>query len=627
MGHAHKVFGEMPVRDSGCWNAMVSGFCQNGAAGEAVGVFHEMVREGAKIDSVTIASLLPVCAPLDNASLGVLVHGFAVKYGLESDVFVSNALIDMYSKLGLLEDAQQVFDGMGRRDLVTWNSMIAAYEQGAYPKKALMLFDKVKRCGFQPDVLTLVSVASAVAQLGDAISGRSVHCYVLRRGWDVSNIFVGNAILDMYGKIGNIEYAHKVFYWMPVKDEISWNCLITGYSQNGLSNEATEVYDAMVNCEGVTPTQATLVSVLPACSHVGALRKGLRIHGRAIQMGLELDLFIGTCLIDMYAKCGRLDEAMLLFEEVPRKTSYPWNAIVAGHGVHGHGEMAVKLFEDMQQEGVGPDHITFVSLLSACSHAGLVDHGHHYFQLMKARYAIEPTLKHYSCMVDLLGRAGHLNDAYEFIKSMPLTPDAGVWGALLAACRIHGNVELADVASNRLFEIDPENVGYYVLLSNMHAKSGNWEGAGEVRSLARQRQLMKTPGWSSVEVNNEMNVFYMGNQSHPRFEEICKEIINLSAKMKSIGFVPDYRFVLQDVEDDEKEHILTMHSERLAIAYGIISTLPKTPIHIFKNLRVCGDCHTATKFISRITEREIIVRDSNRFHHFKGGSCSCRDYW
>ncbi|XP_020257498.1 pentatricopeptide repeat-containing protein At4g33990 [Asparagus officinalis] len=627
MGYAQKKFDEMPMRDSGCWNAILSGYCQNGEANEVVRVFDEMVREGVEIDTVTVASILPVCAPLDDALMGVLVHGFATKCGLDTDLFVLNALIDMYGKLGLLEDARNVFDAMGRKDLVTWNSMISAYEQGAYPKIALSLFDRMQRCGFQPDMLTLVSLASAVAQLGDGINSRSVHCYVFRRGWDSSNVFVGNAIIDMYGKVGDVEYARRVFDWMPVKDVISWNSLITGCSQNGFSNEATEIYEAMEKSEGVTPSQGTFVSVLPACSHVGALRKGMKIHGRSIQIGLELDVFVGTCLIDMYAKCGRLDEAMLLFAKVPRRTSYPWNAIISGLGVHGHGDKALELFEEMQQEGVKPDNVTFISLLSACSHSGLVDHARHYFGLMKSGYGIEPSVKHYACMVDLLGRAGHLNDAYEFIKNMPLRPDAGVWGALLGACRIHGNVELGDIASNRLFEVDPENVGYYVLLSNMHAKSRNWEGVGEVRSLAKNRQLMKTPGWSSIEVDNKMNVFFMGNQSHPRFEDIYKEMVNLLAKMKSIGYVPDYNYVLQDVEDDEKEHILTMHSERLAIAFGIISTLPKTTIHIFKNLRVCGDCHTATKFISRITEREIIVRDYNRFHHFKGGSCSCGDYW
>ncbi|KAG0499382.1 hypothetical protein HPP92_004073 [Vanilla planifolia] len=431
----------------------------------------------------------------------------------------------------------------------------------------------------------------------------------------------------MYGKISKVEYSRKVFDRMVFRDVISWNSLITSYSQNGLANEAIELYEDMEKCEGLKPVQGTLASILPACSHLGALRKGMKVHGQAIKVGLHLDVFVGTCLIDMYAKCGRLADAMTLFLTIPRSSSGPWNAIIAGHGIHGHGNKALELFSQMEQQGIHPDHITFVSLLSACSHAGLFQPGEEYFQLMKSKYNIEPMVKHYACIVDLLGRSGHLESAYKLIQNMPLQPDAGVWGALLAACRIHGNVELGRLASTFLFEIDPKNVGYYVLLSNLYAKDGEWKGVNQVRALARQRELFKVPGWSSIEVNGQMNLFFTGSQSHPRYEEMYQKLVTLLAKMKNLGYIPDSSFVLQDVEDDEKEHILTNHSERLAIAFGIISTSERSALHIFKNLRICGDCHNATKYITRITEREIIVRDSNRFHHFKDGSCSCQDHW
>ncbi|XP_058089519.1 pentatricopeptide repeat-containing protein At4g33990 [Magnolia sinica] len=624
---ARRVFDEMLVRDLGSWNAMISGYCQNGKAAEALWLFEEVLLDGERMDSVTVSSVLPVCAPLQDHLMGRLIHVYVIKHGLDFDVFVSNALINMYAKLGYMRDAQRVFDGMEVRDLVSWNSMIAAYEQAGEPIAALGFFHEMKGNGLRPDVLTVVSLASVAAQSGYCQNGRSVHGFVMRRGWISEDIFVGNALVDMYAKMGKIDDAQKVFDRMLMKDVISWNTLITGHAQNGLANEAIELYHMMDEYEGIVEDQGTLVSVLPAISHVGALQQGMRIHGRSIRVGLHLDVFVGTCLIDMYTKCGRLDDAMLLFRQVPTRSSVPWNAIISGHGIHGHGEKALYLFGEMQQEGVKPDHITFVSLLSACSHAGLVDQGQQCFQLMRECYKIEPTVKHYACMVDLLGRAGHLDTAYEFIESMPVRPDASVWGALLGACRIHGNVELGALASDRLFEIDSENVGYYVLLSNIYAKIGKWEGVDKVRSLARERGLKKTPGWSSIVVNNRVHVFFTGNRSHPQCEDIYKELGLLLAKMKSLGYVPDYSFVLQDVEEDEKEHILTSHSERLAIAFGIINMPPKSPIQIFKNLRVCGDCHNATKFISVITEREIIVRDSNRFHHFKDGSCSCGDYW
>ncbi|KAL2467541.1 Pentatricopeptide repeat-containing protein [Forsythia ovata] len=624
---AHKLFKDMPSRDMGCWNAVISGFCQNGNANEALSVLDDMRLEGVDMDAVTISSILPICAQKHDLLHGMLIHLYVIKNGLEFDVFVSNAFINMYAKFGKLEFSQRIFDQMVVRDLVSWNSIIAAYEQNDYPHDALKFFYEMQRNKFQADLLTLVSLASSIAQTRDSLSGKSIHGFSIRRCWIMEDAVIGNAVVDMYAKIGALDSARKVFEELPCKDTISWNTMITGYTQNGLADEAIEVYRIMKDCEDFTPYQGTWVSILPAYAHIGALRDGMRTHGQVLKVGLDTDVFLGTCLIDLYGKCGRLDDAMFMFYEVPRASPVPWNAIISCHGLHGHGETCMQLFRDMLDEGVKPDHVTFLSLLTACSHSGLVDQGKWCFDVMQHKYGIKPTLKHYGCMVDMFGRAGRLDVAYNFIECMPLRPDASVWGALLGACRIHGNVELGKKASDRLFEVDSENVGYYVLMSNLYAKFGRWERVDEVRSLARDRGLRKTPGWSSIELHNRIEVFYTGNQTHPQHEEIYKELAILNAKMKSLGYTPDYNFVLQDVEDDEKENILTSHSERLAIMYGILNTPPRTPIQIYKNLRVCGDCHNVTKFISKIMEREIIVRDSNRFHQFKDGICSCGDYW
>ena len=623
------MFDEMPERDLPAWNAMLSGLCRNARAAEAVGLFGRMVEEGVAGDMVTISSVLPMCALLGDRVLALVMHVYAVKHGLDKELFVCNALIDVYGKLGMLEDALWVFDGMECRDLVTWNSIISGYEQGGQVASAVKMFRGMMDTGVSPDVLTLVSLASAIAQCGDGCSGKSVHCYLMRRGWDVGDIIAGNAIVDMYAKLSKIEAAQRMFDIMPVRDAVSWNTLITGYTQNGLANEAIVTYGHMQKDEGLKAIQGTFVSVLPAYSHLGALQQGMRTHALSIKIGLSMDVYVGTCLIDLYAKCGKLADAMLFFEKMPRRSTGPWNAIMAGLGVHGHGAKALSLFSQMQQEGIKPDHVTFVSLLAACSHAGLVDQGRSFFDMMQITYGIIPIAKHYACMVDMLGRAGQLDEAFDFIQNMPIKPDSAVWGALLGACRIHGNVEMGKVASQKLFELDPENVGYYVLMSNMYAKVGKWDGVHEVRSLVRRQNLQKIPGWSSIEVKRSVNVFYSGNQTepHPQHEEIQAELRNLLAKMRAIGYIPDCSFVLQDVEEDEKEQILNNHSERLAIAFGIINTPSRTPLHIYKNLRVCGDCHNATKYISKITEREIIVRDSNRFHHFKDGHCSCGDFW
>ncbi|EXC20588.1 hypothetical protein L484_027143 [Morus notabilis] len=627
VGIARKLFNEMPIRDTGSWNSMISGFCQNGNVKEALDVMNEMRLEGENMDPVTVASLLTVCAQSGDILNGMLIHLYAIKQGLELDLFVSNALINMYAKFGWLANARRVFDQMVVRDLVSWNSIISAYEQNDDPISALRFYKNMQQIEIQPDLLTLLSLASIVSQLADSRKIRSVHGFILRRSWLMQDVAIGNAVVDMYAKLGGIDSARIVFEGLPTKDVVSWNTLITGYSQNGLASEAIEVYNIMEEHEAIIPNQGTWVSLLPAYSHLGALQQGMKIHGRVIKNYLHMDVFVGTCLIDMYGKCGRLDDALSLFYQVPRKNSVPWNAIIFCHGIHGHGKKALKLFEEMVDKAVNLDHITFVSLLSACSHSGLVDEGKHYFHVMQEEYGIKSSYKHYGCMVDLLGRAGHLEAAYDFIKNMPIQPDASIWGALLGACRIHGNVKLGKFASDRLFEVDSENIGYYVLLSNIYANFGKWEGVDKVRSLAMDRGLRKTPGWSSIEINKKVDVFYTGNQTHPKYQEICIELRAMTAKMKSLGYIPDYSFVLQDVEEDEKEQILTSHSERLAIAFGIISTPPKTTIRIFKNLRVCGDCHNATKYISTISEREIIVRDSNRFHHFKDGTCSCGDYW
>ena len=624
---AYKVFAEMPVRDVGSWNAMISGFCQNGNAAEALDVLNGMRIEGLKMDSVTVSSILPVCALSGDMVSALLIHLYVIKLGLEADVFVSNALINVYSKFGRLGDARRVFNSMRVTDLVSWNSIIAAYEQNDDPTTALGFFEEMQFIGIQPDSLTVVSLASIFGQLSDQMSSRSVHGFVIRHEWLEEDVVIGNALVNMYAKLGAMDCACAVFEQLPVKDVISWNTLITGYTQNGLASEAIDAFNMMQECTKIVPNQGTWVSILPAYSHVGALQQGMKIHGRLIKNCLYVDIFVATSLIDMYGKCGRLDDAMSLFYEIPRESSVPWNAIISSFGIHGHGEAALQLFKDMLAEGVKPDHVTFVSLLSACSHSGLVDEGQWCFDMMQKEYGLKPSLKHYGCMVDLLGRAGYLEKAYNLVSSMPVQPDASIWGALLSACRIHGNVDLGTFASSRLLDVDSENVGYYVLLSNIYANVGKWEGVVKVRSLARDRGLRKTPGWSSVVVRSIVEVFYTGNQTHPKCAEIYEELRVLTAKMKSLGYVPDYSFVLQDVEEDEKEQILISHSERLAIAFGIISTPPRSPIRIFKNLRVCGDCHNATKFISRITERDIIMRDSNRFHHFKEGICSCGDYW
>ncbi|EEF43683.1 pentatricopeptide repeat-containing protein, putative [Ricinus communis] len=364
VGEARKLFDEMPIRDCGSWNAMISGYCQNGNVVEVLDIVDEMRKDGVAMDAFAVASILPVCAKLNDVLSGKLIHLLVIKLGLEFDSFVSNALIAMYAKFGSLGLAQKVFDHMVVRDIVSWNSIIAAYEQNDDAATARSFFDKMRQIGVRPDLLTVLSLASIVAQLNDHQNSRSIHGFVTRRGWFMKDTVIGNAVVDMYAKLGATESARAVFERLPVKDVISWNTLITGYAQNGLASEAIEVYNMMEECKEVSPTQGTWVSILPAYSHLGALHQGMRTHGHVIKNSLHLDVFVGTCLIDMYGKCGKLDDAMSLFYEVPRKDAVPWNAIISCHAVHGHGEKVIKLFREMIDDGVKPDQLVAIQVWS-----------------------------------------------------------------------------------------------------------------------------------------------------------------------------------------------------------------------------------------------------------------------
>ncbi|KAJ4705286.1 Pentatricopeptide repeat-containing protein [Melia azedarach] len=379
--------------------------------------------------------------------------------------------------------------------------------------------------------------------------------------------------------------------------------------------------------EGVVPDNVAMVSVVNACAKLGAMHKARFIHDFIAGNKFPLDVILGTAMIDMYAKCGSVKSAREIFDGMRKKNVISWSAMIAAYGYHGQGKKALELFPMMLSSGVLPNRITFVSLLYACSHIGLVEEGLQLFSSMQDDFSIVPDVKHYTCMVDLLGRAGRLSEALKLIESMSVEKDEGLWGALLGACRIHKNVDLAEMAAKSLLELQPQNPGHYVLLSNIYANAGRWQDVAKIRDLMTQRRLKKVPGWTWIEVDNQIHQFSVGDGTHPRSKDIYGMLKTLSKKLELAGYVPDTNFVLHDVDEEVKLGILSTHSEKLAIAFGLIATPEGTPIRIMKNLRVCGDCHSFSKYVSAVTKRVIIVRDANRFHHFEGGACSCGDYW
>lgn len=621
---AYKMFDRMPDRDLVSWNTIVAGFAQNGFAELALDLVTRMHEEGRRGDFITIVSILPAVANVGSLRIGKAVHGYAMRAGFDSIVNVSTALVDMYAKCGRVETARLVFDGMKSRNVVSWNSMIAAYVEGGNPEEAMRIFQKMLDQGVEPTNVTIMEALHACADLGDLERGIFVHKLLdqLKLGTDVS---MTNSLISMYSKCKKVDIAADIFSKLQGKTLVSWNAMILGYAQNGRVNEALN-YFCKMRSKNIKPDSFAMVSVIPALAELSVIRHAKWIHALVIRSCFEKNVFVMTALIDMYAKCGAVDTARILFDMMNERHVTTWNVMIDGYGTHGLGKAAVELFNKMLEGPTKPNDITFLCAISACSHSGLVEEGIHYFTSMKKDYGIEPVMDHYGAMVDLLGRAGRLNEAWDFIQKMPIEPGITVFGAMLGACKIHKNVELGEKAANRLFELDPDEGGYHVLLANIYAAASMWDKLAKVRTIMEKKGLQKTPGCSLVELKNEVHSFYSGSTKHPQSKRIYTFLETLIDEIKAAGYVPDTNSI-HDVEDYVQENLLSSHSEKLAIAFGLLNSSPGSTIHIRKNLRVCGDCHNATKYISLVTGCEIIVRDMHRFHCFKNGVCSCGDYW
>lgn len=426
---------------------------------------------------------------------------------------------------------------------------------------------------------------------------------------------------------GKIRQAQEIFSSMMVKNQVSWNAIIAGFINNGQSEEGLKLFRLMIGSLEVQPNQSTLSSALLACSNLSGLNLGRQIHQWASKLPLSLNVTVQTSLVSMYCKCGHLNDARKLFYTMAKKDVVSWNAMISGYAQHGHGERAIKLFDEMRQEAVEPNEITFIAVLTACNHAGMAELGIQYFETMEKMYGVTPQVDHYSCMVDLLCRAGLLEKAMVLIQSMPFKPHPSVFGTLLGACRVHKNLDFAEFGAAKLIELDPQGAGAYVQLANIYASMSMWNDVARVRKHMKENVVIKTPGYSWIEIKDTVHEFRSGDRVHPELDLIHEKLDVLEDRIKQAGYVPDISFVLQDLEVDQKERLLMRHSEKLAIAFGLLKTSPCSTIRVFKNLRVCGDCHNAAKFISLVEGREIVLRDNTRFHHFSNGGCSCGDYW
>ena len=541
-----------------------------------------------------------------------------------------------------------------------WTALIRGYAlQGPF-MESVLLYNSMRRQGIGPVSFTFTALLKACSAALDVNLGRQVHTQTILIGGFGSDLYVGNTLIDMYvkcgclgcghrvfdemldrdviswtslivayAKVGNMEAASELFDGLPMKDMVAWTAMVTGYAQNARPREALEVFERM-QAAGVKTDEVTLVGVISACAQLGAAKYANWVRDVAEQSGFgpTSNVVVGSALIDMYAKCGSVEDAYKVFERMEERNVYSYSSMIVGFAMHGLAGAAMELFDEMLKTEIKPNRVTFIGVLTACSHAGMVEQGQQLFAMMEECHGVAPSEDHYACMVDLLGRAGRLEEALNLVKMMPMNPHGGVWGALLGACRIHGNPDMAQIAASHLFELEPNGIGNYILLSNIYASAGRWDDVSKVRKLMRAKGLKKNPGCSWVEGKKGIiHEFFAGDMSHPKSREIKQALEDLLDRLKYLGYQPNLSSVAYDISDEEKKRLLMSHSEKLALAFGLLTTNAGCTIRIVKNLRICEDCHSVMCGASQITGREIVVRDNMRFHHFRDGRCSCGNFW
>ncbi|CAN4105345.1 unnamed protein product [Withania somnifera] len=596
---------------------------------------------------------LQKCKSIQHASP---IHAHIIKNGNPNDPFILFELLRICSRCNSIQYASKIFHQTPEPNVYLYTAFIEVLvSSGAYYNGITTYFQMIKDF-ILPDNYIFPLVLKACGFALDLKSGEQIHCQVMKLGLNADR-FVRLKLMELYGKCGEFSAANKVFdemshtdvvaatvmiscyldhrlvrkamdeFWLvSMKDNVCWTAMIDGLVRNGEMSSALELFREM-QMEGIKPNEVTIVCVLSACAQLGALELGKWVHSYVEKHKIEVNQIVGSALVNMYSRCGDIDEAASLFEDLKARDVTTYNSIIVGYALNGKSIEAINMFQRMIREGIKPTSITFSGVLNACSHGGLVDIGFDFFETMETEYGIERRIEHYGCMVDLLGRVGRLQDAYDFIQEGNIAPDNIIWGSLLSACRIHKNFELGERVAKILLECGAADSGTYVLLSNVYASLGKFKEAAKVRAKLREEGVEKEPGCSSIEVKNEIHEFLLGDIRHPEREAIYSKLKKLNGMLKSEDYAPATDVISQDIEEHEKKWALSIHSERLAICYGLISTKPNTTIRVVKNLRVCNDCHSVIKLISKITQRKIVVRDRNRFHHFENGVCSCGEYW
>ncbi|PON97610.1 Tetratricopeptide-like helical domain containing protein [Trema orientale] len=537
-GCAIQMFDEMPERDVACWNAVISCYYQHGQPEKVVELFEKMRIAGFDPNLVTFTVVISSCARRLDLERGKEIHKELIKSGFSSYGCVGSSLVDMYGKCGCLEMAEEVFEQIPQKNVVAWNSMISGYSLKGDSKSCIKLFRRMKNERTRPSLTTFSSILLACTRSVQLQHGKFVHGYIFRNNID-ADIYVNNSLIDLYFKCGIVIYAKNVFEKMPKVDVVSWNVMISGYVEVGNYFGALGIYDSMKEA-GVRPDAITFTSVLPACSQLAALEKGKEIHKSIIDHKLENDEVVMGALLDMYAKCGTLDEAIDVFQRLPERDLVSWTSMITAYGSHGQALEALKLFAEMQKSNEKPDGVTFLAVLSACSHAGLIGEGFNYFTQMITEFGITPGVEHYSCLVDLLGRAGRLSEAYKILqRNAEIKYDVGLLSALFSACHLYRDFDLGAKVANLLIEKDPDDPSTYIMLSNIYASHKNWHEFRKVRLKMKELGLRKNPGCSWIETNESTQTFFVQDKSHPQAEMIYECLRILKSHMEKFDFYSD----------------------------------------------------------------------------------------
>lgn len=623
---AHKLFDNLPNRGIDSWNALIIGYSRGNCPAEVINLYRKMSSATVRPDSSTFTVAIKACTTLLDLNSGEEIWDDAVECGYGSDVFVCSSVLNMFVKCGKMDEAMSVFNGMSRRDVVCWSTVIMGLVKSGRAGRAVDEYRRMQEEGVEGDGVVMLALIQACGNMEYLKMASSVHGYIVRRGFPL-DVVVQTSLIDMYTKNGKLDTASSIFRSMSFRNVVSWSTLISGYARNGYAGVALGLLVEMQS-SGFEPDVVSLVSALLSCSQLGFSRLGREIHGYIVRrLELDSDQVVRTALIDMYAKCGSLSHAQELFERMRCRDVVLWNTMIASYGVHGEGEKALMVFHRMIKTQTRPDHVTFASLLSAMSHSGLVEEGQHWFDVMIKDYRIKPMEKHYVSLIDLLARGGRVEEAERVIQGMECEAGIAVWVALLSGCLNHKKFLTGEMAAKKVLELEPDCPGIYTLVSNFFAAARRWDEVAMVRKVMKTEGMRKAPGYSVAEVDGKLHAFVVEDKSHPQYEQILRILEKMEVKMRALGYAPNTEFVLHRVEEEVKVRMLRNHSERLAIGFGILNTGPGTRLLVTKNLRVCGDCHEAIKFMSIVAEREIIVRDMKRFHHFNNGICSCNGYW